>query len=168
MKVLTALEMQSIDKTAIEELGIPSLLLMEKAGLSVVEVIRREFPRARKVLVVAGKGNNGGDGLVVARHLHLMGYEVGYFLALGEELKGDARTQLNILKNLGLEPLKNVDVKAFDLIVDALFGTGFEPPAKGETAYWIELMNSSGVPVVSVDLPSGLSADTGKAFEPSV
>ena len=168
MKVLTSLEMQSIDKTAIEELGIPSLLLMEKAGLSVVEVIRREFPGARKVLVVAGKGNNGGDGLVVARHLHLMGYEVGYFLALGEELKGDARTQLNILKNLGLEPLKNVDFKAFDLIVDALFGTGFEPPAKGEAARWIELMNSSGVPVVSVDLPSGLSADTGKAFEPSV
>ncbi|MFN3711989.1 MAG: NAD(P)H-hydrate epimerase, partial [Alishewanella aestuarii] len=73
MKILKGQEMQRLDRITIEEVGIPSILLMEKAGLSVVEAIRREFPKAGRVLVVVGKGNNGGDGLVVARHLYLMG-----------------------------------------------------------------------------------------------
>ena len=78
MKILKAKEMQLLDQRTIEGLGMPSILLMEKAGLSVVEAIRRVFPHVKRVLVVAGKGNNGGDGLVVARHLHLLGYKVGY------------------------------------------------------------------------------------------
>ncbi len=168
VKVLKAKQMQEIDRKAIEELGIPPILLMEKAGLSVVEVIRREFPSAKRVLVVAGKGNNGGDGLVVARHLHLLGYKVGYVLALGQELKGDARLQLDILKRLGLEPLRDFSLQDYELVVDALFGTGFEAPARGEGACWIELINKSGLPVVSVDLPSGLSADSPRVYEPSV
>ncbi len=168
MKILKAKQMQEIDRRAIEGLGIPSLLLMEKAGLSVVEVIRREFPSAKRVLVVAGKGNNGGDGLVVARHLHLLGYRVSYVLALGEDLKGDARLQLEILRRLGLEPAKEVSFSDFDLVVDALFGTGFEPPVRGEAIRWIELINKSGLPVVCVDIPSGLSADSPKEYEPSV
>ncbi len=168
MKILKAQEMAQIDRQAIEGFGIPSLLLMEKAGLSVVEAIRREFPDARKVLVVAGRGNNGGDGLVVARHLHLLGYSVGYVLALGEELKGDALLQYKLLKNLGLEPLKEVDFTKYELVVDAIFGTGFEPPVRGQAVKWIEAINRSGLPVVSVDIPSGLSADSGRLFEPSV
>ncbi|RME08999.1 MAG: NAD(P)H-hydrate epimerase, partial [Aquificota bacterium] len=168
MKLLKAREMQDMDTKAIQELGIPSLLLMEKAGLSVVEVIRREFPQARRVLVVAGKGNNGGDGLVVARHLHMLGYRVGYFLALGEELRGDAQLQLKILRNLGLEPMKGLDFEDFDLLVDALFGTGFEPPVKGQAVEVIRAIDQSGLPVISVDIPSGLSADSGREFEPSV
>jgi len=168
MKILKAKEMQLLDQRTIEGLGMPSILLMEKAGLSVVEAIRRVFPHVKRVLVVAGKGNNGGDGLVVARHLHLLGYKVGYVLALGEDLKGDAGLQLKILKSLGLEPLREVDFKDFDLVVDALFGTGFEPPVKGEALRWIELINNSHLPVVSVDIPSGLSADSAKEYDPSV
>ncbi len=168
MKILKGQEMQKLDRIAIEEIGVPSILLMEKAGLSVVEAIRREFPEAKRVLVIAGKGNNGGDGLVVARHLHLMGYRVSYVLALGEDLKGDALLQYQILKNLGLEPLKEVNWSSFDLIVDALFGTGFKPPAVGAGVEWINLMNSSRIPIVSVDIPSGLFADSGKEYEPSV
>lgn len=168
MKILKSKEMQKIDSLAINEIGIPSILLMEKAGLSVVEVIRREFPSVKRVLVVAGKGNNGGDGLVVARHLYLLGYKVGYVLAFGEELKGDASLQYGILKKLGLEPLRDVKVEEYELIVDAIFGTGFEPPAVGKGYEWIEFINNSGLPVVSVDIPSGLSADSGKDFSPSV
>ncbi len=168
MKIVKAHQMREIDRRAIEEMGIPSLLLMEKAGLSVVEVIRREFPSAKRVLVVAGKGNNGGDGLVVARHLYLLGYKVSYVLALGEELKGDAKVQLEILRKLGLEPAREVDFSEYDLVVDALFGTGFEPPVSGEAVRWIGLINKSGLPVVCVDLPSGLSADSSREYEPSV
>ena len=113
MKIVKAKQMQEIDRRAIEGLGIPSLLLMEKAGLSVVEVIRREFPSAKRVLVVAGKGNNGGDGLVVARHLHLLGYRVSYVLALGEDLKGDARLQLEILRSNGLKKAREHDFTEF-------------------------------------------------------
>ncbi|MCX8059963.1 MAG: NAD(P)H-hydrate dehydratase [Aquificaceae bacterium] len=168
MKVLKSREMQEIDRKTTEELCIPSLLLMEKAGLSVVEAIRREFPKVRRVLVVAGRGNNGGDGLVVARHLHLLGYKVDYLLAMGEELKGDALVQLKILERLGLRALREADPSQYELVVDALLGTGFRPPATGEAKRWIEFVNNSGLPVVSVDLPSGLSADSGKSFEPSV
>lgn len=168
MKVLKSEEMREVDRRAIQDLGIPSLLLMERAGLSVVEVIKREFPKAKRVLVVAGKGNNGGDGLVAVRHLSLLGYHVDYVLALGEELKGDAQTQLSILRRMGLEPKAHADLSSYDLIVDALFGTGFEPPARGDGARWIELIKNSGLPVLSLDLPSGLSADRGRIFEPSV
>ncbi|MFN3871214.1 MAG: NAD(P)H-hydrate dehydratase, partial [Aquificaceae bacterium] len=88
--------------------------------------------------------------------------------ALGEDLKGDALLQYKILKGLGLEPLKEVNWESFDLIVDALFGTGFKPPVAGLGVEWINLMNSSHIPIVSVDIPSGLSADSGKEYEPSV
>ena len=100
--------MQLLDLRTIEGLGMPSILLMEKAGLSVGEAIRRVFPHVKRVRVVAGMGNNGGDGLVGARHLHLLGYKAGYVLALVEDLKGDACLQLKILKSLGLEPLREV------------------------------------------------------------
>ncbi|MDW8433643.1 MAG: NAD(P)H-hydrate dehydratase [Aquificaceae bacterium] len=168
MKVLKAKEMQEIDRRAIEGVGIPSVVLMEKAGLSVAEVISTHFPERKRVLVVAGRGNNGGDGLVVARHLHLLGYKVGYFLPFGEKLSSDTLLQFNILKSLGLEPLQRVNPEDFDLLVDALYGTGFEPPVRDEGARWIEWMNATGLPIVSVDIPSGLSADSGRSFEPSV
>lgn len=168
IKIVKAFEMGEVDKRAIEELGIPSLLLMEKAGLSVVETIRREFPKAKRVLVLVGKGNNGGDGLVCARHLYLLGYQVDYYLAFGEDLRGDALLQYRILKNLGLEPIKRVDFSSYELVVDALFGTGFNPPVRGEVADLIRALNGSGVGVVSVDIPSGLSADSPVEYEPSV
>ena len=160
--------MSLIDRKTIEEIGIPSLVLMENASRGVFEKIRKYFPNVKKVLIVAGKGNNGGDGLALARHLFLNDFHVDIFLAFGE-VKGDAKIQLEILKKIGVEPLnKKPNFREYDLIVDAIFGTGFQPPVKGSVADLISEINSSGVPVVSVDIPSGLSADTGESFEPSV
>ncbi len=168
MKVLTSQEMRSLDRITIEEIGIPSPVLMENAARGVFETILREFPDARRILIVAGKGNNGGDGIAAGRLLYLKGKEVDLFLALGEP-KGDALLQLEIAKRVGVKELvEKPNFGSYDLIVDALFGTGFEPPVRGEVAKLVEEMNSSGVPIVSVDIPSGLSADTGRVFEPSV
>ncbi|MFN3927283.1 MAG: NAD(P)H-hydrate dehydratase [Pseudanabaenaceae cyanobacterium] len=168
MRLLTAQEMLDIDRRAITGVGIPSLVLMERAGLQVTAVIRREFPDLGRVLVVAGKGSNGGDGLVVVRHLHLLGYGVDYCLAMGADLKGDAQVQLQILQNLGLEPVASIESDPYTLIVDALLGTGFSPPVRGTALDAIAQINGSGLPVVAVDIPSGLSADSGKELIPAV
>jgi len=168
MKILKAAEMVRIDRMAIEGIGIPSLVLMENAARGAFEVLRKRFPTAKRVLVVAGRGNNGGDGLALGRMLYLSGCDVDVFLPLGSP-KGDADIQLSILRNLGVLPLsKSPDWRCYDLVVDAIFGTGFEPPVRGEAAKVIESINSAGVPVLAVDVPSGLSANTGKLFQPCV
>ncbi len=168
MKILKAQEMSQVDLKATRDIGIPSFLLMENAGLRVLQVIKKEFPNAKKILFFIGKGNNGGDGLVAVRHLYLSGYKVDYFLVHGEELKGDALLNLSILKNLGCYPLTEKPHKDYDLIVDAIFGTGFKPPIKGHVVEWINFINTSQIPVLSVDIPSGLSADSSYVYEPSV
>jgi NAD(P)H-hydrate epimerase len=168
MKILKAQEMSQIDLKATTDIGIPSFLLMENAGLKIVQVIKKEFPNAKKILFLIGKGNNGGDGLVAVRHLYMNGYGVDYFLVHGEELKGDARLNLSILKNLGCYPLTEKPHRDYDLIVDAIFGTGFKPPVKGHAVEWINFINTSQIPVLSVDIPSGLSADSAQEYEPSV
>ncbi|SHK30563.1 NAD(P)H-hydrate dehydratase [Thermocrinis minervae] len=168
MKVLKAAEMSSADRRAIEYYGIPSVVLMERASLGLFRAIRDEFPYAKRVLVVAGKGNNGGDALALVRHMHLHGYKVDYLLPLGEDLKGDAKLQFDILLKLGKEPLKEFPSGGYDLIVDGLFGTGFRPPVDEKASRVIVWINSLGVPVVSVDIPSGLSADKHTIYEPSV
>ena len=168
MKILKSNEMKECDEKTIKDLGIPSLVLMENASRGIYEVLIKEFPNAKKVLIVAGKGNNGGDGIALGRLLHLKGYKVDVFLVFGE-VKGDAKIQLEIIKKLGIEPLKEKpNFKNYDLVVDAIFGTGFTPPVKGEVSEIIEEINYSGVPVISVDIPSGLSADSGKDYEPSI
>jgi NAD(P)H-hydrate epimerase len=167
MKILTSSEMSRIDRTTIEEIGIPSLVLMENAASEVFRAVLDRFPGVRRVLVVAGRGNNGGDGIAVARRMKISGLEVDLYLPLGEP-KGDAEVQLGIAKRLGVKVVGKPDYRSYQLIVDALFGTGFRPPAEGEAGKTIEDMNRSGVPVVSVDIPSGLSADSGRLFEPSV
>ena len=142
MKVLKASEMAEFDRITIEELGIPSLVLMENAARGVFEVVLREFPRAKKILVVAGKGNNGGDGIAVARLLHLNGKKVDIFLALGE-VKGDASKQLEIAKNLGINLLEEKpDFRSYELTLDAVFGTGFTPPVHGKVEKIIEEINN--------------------------
>ncbi len=168
MKVLKAREMAELDRITIEEIGIPSLVLMENAARGALKAIEVFFPKVRKILILAGKGNNGGDGIALGRMLHLKGLKVDLFLPLGEP-KGDALVQLKVLRNLGFEPLKDKpEFTDYDLIVDALFGTGFEPPVRGEVGDFIELVNASKVPVLSIDVPSGLSADSGKVYEPCV
>jgi hydroxyethylthiazole kinase-like uncharacterized protein yjeF len=176
MKLVTASEMRELDRRAIQNLGIPSLVLMENAGRTTYQILRREFPALQgEVAVVAGRGNNGGDGFVVARYLANAGMPVAVFL-LGErdKVSGDARVNLDILAQLGvgveevlteedLNPATHRLAKA-GLIVDALLGTGLNSPVHGLMATLIERLNHLRAPVLAVDIPTGLSADTGEVL----
>ncbi len=163
--IITSDEMYMADRRAIEEFGIPSILLMENAALALFRVIKKEYPKAKRVLVLVGKGNKGGDGLALTRHLLLNGYNVDYVLCLGDDLKGDAKRQLDILLKLGKKPLQYAELLRYDLIVDALLGIGFQPPLKHSVSDWINRMNTCGLPIVAVDVPSGLLADTPQTSE---
>jgi NAD(P)H-hydrate epimerase len=181
MRVVTAEEMQRLDQTTIRDIGIPGLVLMENAGLKVVEAvvdILRDV-RGKTVTVFAGKGNNGGDGFVAARHLLNMGVDVRVLL-FGDpkEIKGDAKTNLDILTAMGhkMHPIINVNsvnivklaMVSTDLVVDAIFGIGFKGSVDEHIGNIIEIINAAGNPVVAVDIPSGLEANTGKAHGPCI
>lgn len=171
--------MAALDRRAAEEFGVPTLLLMEAAGRSVVEASRRLLHQARpRVIIVAGRGNNGGDGLVAARLMLAAGWQVTVvLLARDAEVTGDAAVNLDAARRAGVEII-NVDSTAIpgvrgllagaDLIVDALFGTGFRGPATGLAARSIEAINASGRPVLAVDIPSGVNGDTGTVDGPAV
>jgi NAD(P)H-hydrate epimerase len=173
--------MRELDRRATEEFGIPSLLLMENAGLQAVLEMDRSFARlsASRVAVVCGKGNNGGDGFVVARHLFDRGTAVEVvLLAKRGELKGDARTNLEIMERLRI-PIREIassdelgevrgTVAGADLIVDALLGTGTTGAASGLVAETIDLLNQAGRPIIALDIPSGLSSDEGRIPGPSI
>ncbi|PIU53395.1 MAG: bifunctional ADP-dependent NAD(P)H-hydrate dehydratase/NAD(P)H-hydrate epimerase [Deltaproteobacteria bacterium CG07_land_8_20_14_0_80_60_11] len=176
MKLVTASEMRELDRRAIQDLGIPSLVLMENAGRTTYQILRREFPAPQgEVAVVAGRGNNGGDGFVVARYLANAGLPVAIFL-LGprDQVSGDARVNLEILAHLGVavaEVLTDADLNPTihrlakaGLIVDALLGTGLNSPVKGLMAALIERINHLRPQVLAVDIPTGLSADTGEVL----
>jgi hydroxyethylthiazole kinase-like uncharacterized protein yjeF len=176
MKLVTASEMRELDRRAIQDLGIPSLVLMENAGRTTYQILRREFPGLQgEVAVVVGRGNNGGDGFVVARYLANAGLQVGVFL-LGprDRVSGDAQVNLEILAGLGVavkEVLTEADLNPAlrrlgraALIVDALLGTGLNSPVKGLMATLIERLNQLKVPVLAVDIPTGLSADSGEVL----
>lgn len=177
MQLVTAAEMRELDKRAIEEYGIPGLILMENAGRQVAEAAREMLGGAggKKVIVFAGKGNNGGDGLVAARHLLNAGAAVKVFLLAGaEEMTGDALTNLKIWRKMGqpAETAVREDLPELledcDLIVDAIFGTGFRGTPREPAAGVINAINGSRKPVLAVDVPSGLEADTGLARGPCV
>ncbi|VUZ84830.1 carbohydrate kinase [Candidatus Methylomirabilis lanthanidiphila] len=172
--VVTAGQMRELDRRATEEYGIPSLLLMENAGLQAVLELERAFPRVTqcRVAVVCGKGNNGGDGFVAARHLFNRGVAVEVvLLARQTETKGDAGTNLEIIRKLGV-PIREATtgqtlqasryvVERADVVVDAILGTGTTGPATGLFADAIELLNGCGKPIVALDIPSGLNSDEG-------
>src|SRR5256714_3622859 len=173
MRVLTAAQMREADRRTIEEIGIPSLVLMENAGRQVVaalEAIHSDLLE-RQVAILCGRGNNGGDGFVVARTLLQRGVDVSVFL-IGQvsDVRGDARVNLDILGRLGVSVVEVADGQAWELhvsevrdctlIVDAIFGTGLNAPVSGLIESVITDINASGIPVVSIDLPSGLSADS--------
>ncbi len=172
MRVLTPEAMRAVDRRAIDEIGVSGLVLMENAAIGVADAIAREFPAAGSAFVVCGPGNNGGDGLALARHLETRGYRVVAYLA-GAEPTGDAGRQLAICRALRMTV---VDGEAFDgdafaarcgeadLVVDALFGTGLSRPLEGRFAALVERLNRSGRPCVAIDLPSGL--DAGRSHPP--
>lgn len=172
MKVVTAAEMRQIDHDTIEGIGIPGIVLMETAGSAIVRSIERHYPTCQHIGIFVGKGNNGGDGTVIARQLAHVGRKVCIFLVSPiESFIGEARINLNIAKNLGLqieELLTNAallnalgHIGGCDLIVDAIFGTGLRGVVSGTIAEVIKAINNLRVPTLSVDLPSGLDANTG-------
>ncbi len=174
MKVATAQEVRELDRAAIEDLGIPGVVLMENAGIHVVRVIKEHYPdvRNKRMLIVCGKGNNGGDGFVVARHFYNQGVDVRVtLLAEKQLLKGDAKINFEIAAKMDLpivEITSNEQLPAFrnllqqaDIVVDAILGTGLSEAVRGPYKHIIESLNKSRKPIIAVDIPSGLSADTG-------
>jgi NAD(P)H-hydrate epimerase len=181
MRVLTSVQMREADRRTIEEVGVPSAVLMENAGRQVAAAMLSAFDDldAMRVAVLCGRGNNGGDGFVLARVLAARGIDVGvYLVGRADEVAGDARTNLIILQRLGLDVVEVGDVPAWelhgtdvlgaDVVVDALFGTGLRAPLEGLVQTIVDDVNSSSRPVVAIDLPSGLSADTADVTGPSM
>ena len=181
MYLVTAAEMQAMDRMTIESFGIPGRVLMESAGREAARVFRTHFPEnaARKVGVMAGRGNNGGDGHVIARCLASAGYDVRVFLLCpAERVRGDAAANLGLLSMLGIPVLEIPDEAAFerhahlmrqvDTWVDALFGIGLANEVGGLFRRAIDLVNASGGRVFSVDVPSGLHADSGRPLGASI
>ncbi|HEU5458606.1 MAG TPA: NAD(P)H-hydrate epimerase, partial [Terracidiphilus sp.] len=176
MKVLRAAEMAECDRVTTERFGVPSLALMRAASSAVAEFAREHFRRARRVTVLCGRGNNGGDGMMAARKLADAGLEVTTLL-LGSpmELKGDAAEAWKELAGpahgriyavtSAEELARHKSAFETDLIVDAVVGTGFRPPLKGLALEALERMRASGAKVLAVDLPSGWAADNEKATE---
>ena len=169
-RLVTAREMREMDRLTIEGVGIPGLLLMEAASRAVADAACDLLGQSesKKVAVFCGKGNNGGDGMAAARHLFSRGVEVSVFLAGNPgSLKGDALVQWTILKGMGIpvSVLRSQNdlrgVRAGDLVIDALLGTGLVGDVEEPVASVLAWINRSGRPVLSVDLPSGLWCDTG-------
>ncbi|MBU0728169.1 MAG: NAD(P)H-hydrate dehydratase [Proteobacteria bacterium] len=174
MKLANAHQMRELDQEAIDRYGIPGIVLMENAGRGTVDKIIQTFgdPAGKTVSIFVGPGNNGGDGLVIARHLHQLGAEPVVFLLVSpEKIKGDAAINLQIVRKLPIPIIPLLEGDAFDrvelslagswLTVDALFGTGLKREVAGHFAEVITIINQYPVPVVSVDIPSGLDSDTG-------
>jgi len=185
MRVLNTQQMREADRRTIDEVGIPSIVLMENAGRQAVAAMEAAFEElpTMHVGVMCGRGNNGGDGFVVARTLIQRGIEISVFL-LGSvaEVRGDARTNLEVLGRIGLTVVEITNAQEWelhfseisqcDLLVDAILGTGFRGQLNGLLETVVADLNGLGVPIVAIDLPTGLSADTpqveGEAIEASM
>lgn len=170
MKVTTADEMRTIDSETINTYGIPGVVLMERAGLSVAFRVK-ELARRCEVIVLSGRGNNGGDGFVVARNLHNDGWDVRVFVTVKpKDLKGDALLHYKIAVKYGVQikPIEDLLIrqqtifKPHSIVVDALLGTGLSKDVTGLLSDVMDIVNASGRPVFSVDIPSGISSDNGQ------
>ncbi len=172
MILATPRRVKEMDKITIEEKGIPGIVLMENAGRSTAEILMERYVHpGNRVLVIVGKGNNGGDGCVIARYLFNNGFDVRMVVVGNDEdLKGDAGINYKVARNFGVPTdVLNGDVDRlipmipeYDVIIDALLGTGFRPPLQDHYRKIIEAVNESGRRVFAVDVPSGLDAFTGK------
>ncbi len=173
MRILNAAQMREADRCTIDEVGIPSLVLMENAGRQVVAAIEAAYESEldERIGILCGKGNNGGDGFVVARTLIQRGVDTTVFvIGTVADVRGDARTNLDILGHLGVTVVEIADEQTWELhfseisqcslLVDAMFGTGLTSALGGMMETVVADINASGIPVVSIDLPSGMSADT--------
>jgi len=172
MWISTAEHSKQIDRRASEEFGVPAKVLMERAGLAVFDAVKELLPNGGRISVFCGKGNNGGDGFVVARLALDHHFLVDCLVAAEEDgLSPEAHEQMRIARAQGIQPIFYSDARwhrktdalgCRDLIVDALLGTGARCEVKGSIKESIQLINRSGVPVVSVDVPSGICCNTGE------
>ncbi len=179
--VVTAEQMRWCDERTIA-MGVPGLLLMENAGRSVVDLLHEQFGpmQGAHVVVICGKGNNGGDGFVIARHLCVSGVHVSVLMtAAPQEYRGDAKTNLSILREFARDGRNRLQIRRAspsalrslaepDLVIDALFGTGFAGVPRRPQRFLIDWMNQQTAAVVAVDVPSGADATTGRCVGASV
>jgi NAD(P)H-hydrate epimerase len=172
---LTRAAVRELDRRAIDEFGIPGVVLMENAGRGAAEILAGLNPLRERVAIVCGPGNNGGDGFVMARHLDRLGVPVNVWLfAEPKDWSPDAATNFRVVECMGL-PLTHSTANGptgaltgFGWIVDALFGTGLHGPLRAPWDEIIQAINSSGVKVLAVDIPSGLDCDTGEPLGTAV
>ncbi len=175
MKVATTEQMQELDRKAIESYRIPGIVLMENAGRGATEVIFNAFPdlQKKRIVIIAGKGNNGGDGFVIARHLLNHGISVKVFLLTDPKaLRGDAETNFHIFHRMKGEVISvpsskdyqkmKKDLEKVDLLIDGIFGTGLDAEVRGYYREVIDHINTIQKPIIAIDIPSGLDANTGK------
>jgi len=179
MKILTSEQMKNVDRRATERFGIPSLVLMENAALAVVDTIFEHYADSERVSIFCGTGKNGGDGLAVARHLEGRGVVPAIFI-VGDRRKftGDAATNLTICQRLAIpmyeitnaDSLEDALVHAgdADVVVDAVFGTGLSRAPEGIYAEVIRSINELALPIVAVDVPSGVDASSAAPFDPHI
>ncbi len=177
MKIATVGEMRFMDHYAIDKLGIAEAILMENAGMASLKIIKEKIGMVnKKFIIFCGSGNNGGDGLVVARLIHSLGGRAKVFLlSNSDKFKGAAKTNFEIIKRLPVEVvlLKNAatskkDLAHSDAVIDAVFGTGLDRPVTGLAAEVINLINKSKKKVLSLDIPSGVNGNTGEIMETAV
>jgi ADP-dependent NAD(P)H-hydrate dehydratase / NAD(P)H-hydrate epimerase len=180
MWIATAEEMREIDRRAIQEFGIPSSALMEQAGFAVFHVVQEFLSKTGRATIVCGKGNNGGDGMVVARLLREHGRAASCFIAAEseEDLSREAREQLQRAVTLGVKPIFASDdswitevrraLNSSEVAVDALLGTGASGDVEGLILSAVETISDCGKPIVSVDIPTGVECDTGREMGKAV
>ncbi|MDP8255977.1 MAG: NAD(P)H-hydrate dehydratase [Candidatus Alcyoniella australis] len=175
---VNAEQMRELDRACIEGLGLPGVVLMENAGRACAEKALESFGDrlSRGVTILCGKGNNGGDGFVIARHLSNQGVPVGvYLFGRADDVRGDARINLDVLRAMGVKVkqitdgrgLRTLDLRV-GLVVDALLGTGLQRPLSGLLAQAVQRVNGCMAPVLAVDIPSGLSSDRGALIGPCI
>ncbi len=157
--------MKSVDRYTIEKIGIPSTVLMERAALGVAKWIKKNVKSASRIICVCGQGNNGADGVAVARILKLWGYDASVLMA-GDEAKATKELQLQkeIATNCGVKIYKRANLQAYDIIVDAIFGIGLSRAVTEPYFSLINRINDAGKKVIAVDIASGICADTGRVM----
>jgi NAD(P)H-hydrate epimerase len=174
LPVLDNEAMREADRHTIDDLGVPGIVLMENAATGVVDAIRERYPDAQQILILCGPGNNGGDGLAAARHLANGGHDVRVLLFGDEDrLSPDAATNYRLARAFGLDPVivdgedlsaldRSLDPSPPDLVVDALLGTGIDRPLGGRLATVATQVENTGLPVVAVDVPTGLRGSSAE------
>jgi len=162
LPTLTSNQVREVDSLVQERFGIPVDWLMEAAGWQVARYV------TQRAAVVCGVGNNAGDGLAAARHLHRWGRLASVCCVAAARLSGPAARELDALSKLGVEVSDDLELGDAEVVVDAIFGTGLSRAPEGRFAEWINVINASSRTVIAVDVPSGLDADSGVAYAPCV